>query len=94
MPRYKVRAPDGQEFEVDTPEGATLEDAYGYVQDNLWKPRPEGGFGTAVVRGAKQLGSLVGDVLPAMVGKAVGADEYAARQMGEYLATQQEIADK
>jgi hypothetical protein len=29
-----------------------------------------------------------------MAAKAVGADEYAAKQMGEYQATQQEIADK
>ncbi len=37
--------------------------------------------GRAVVRGAKQTGSLLADVLPAMAAKAVGADEYAARQM-------------
>ena len=94
MPRYKVRSPDGQEFDVDGPEGSTIEDAYAYVQDNLWKPRPEGGFIPGVIRGAKQVSSLVGDVLPAMVGKAIGADEYAAKQMAEYQATEQEIASK
>jgi hypothetical protein len=50
--------------------------------------------GRAVVRGAKQTGSLLADVLPAMAAKAVGADEYAARQMAEAEETQKEIAQK
>jgi hypothetical protein len=59
-------------------------------------PAPDTGFfdmvGRAGIRGAKQTGSLLADVLPAMVGKAVGADEYAARQMAEAEETQKEIA--
>jgi hypothetical protein len=47
--------------------------------------------GRAVARGAKQTGSLLGDVLPAMAASAVGADEYAARQMAEAAETQKEI---
>jgi len=50
--------------------------------------------GRAVTRGFKQTGSLLGDVLPAMVGRAVGADEYAARQMAEAAETQKEIEEK
>jgi hypothetical protein len=50
--------------------------------------------GRAIVRGAKQTGSLLADVLPAMAAKAVGADEYAARQMAEAKETQEEIAQK
>lgn len=50
--------------------------------------------GRAGMRGLKQTGSLLGDVLPAMVGKAVGADEYAARQMAEAAETQKEIQEK
>jgi len=50
--------------------------------------------GRAIVRGAKQTGSLLADVLPAMAAKAVGADEYAARQMAEAEETQKEIAQK
>ena len=52
------------------------------------------GFIPSVIRGGKQLGSLVGDVLPAMVGKAVGAEDYAKKQMEEYAATQKEIQEK
>ena len=99
MPKFNVRAPDGQEFTVDGPEGSTIEDAYKYVQANLWKPKapapePKTGFIPSVIRGGKQLGSLVGDVLPAMVGKAVGAEDYAKKQMEEYAATQKEIQEK
>ena len=51
-------------------------------------------MGRGVVRGAKQTGSLLADVLPAMAAKAVGADEYAARQMEEAAQTQREIEQK
>jgi hypothetical protein len=99
MPKFKVRAPDGQEFNVNGPEGSTIEDAYAYVEANLWTPKapapePKTGFIPSVIRGGKQLGSLVGDVLPAMAAKAVGKDEYAAKQMEEYAATQKEIQEK
>jgi hypothetical protein len=50
--------------------------------------------GRALARGAKQTGSLIGDVLPAMAASAVGADEYAARQMAEAAQTQKEIEQK
>ena len=50
--------------------------------------------GRAFTRGVKQLGSTLGDVLPAMVGSAVGADEFAKRQMEEAAATQKEIQEK
>ena len=50
--------------------------------------------GRAIARGAKQTGSLLGDVLPAMAASAVGADEYAAKQMEEAAQTQREIEQK
>jgi hypothetical protein len=50
-----------------------------------------GSFTRGVSRGAKRLGAEFGDVIPAMVGSALGADEYAQRQMGEYAQTQEEI---
>jgi hypothetical protein len=48
----------------------------------------------ALTRGTKQIGSAFGDVIPAMIGKSLGFDEYAKEQMAEAQATQQEIADK
>jgi hypothetical protein len=46
-------------------------------------PRPEGGFVPAVQRGALQTSSLLFDILPAMAGRLVGADEYAEKQFKE-----------
>jgi hypothetical protein len=45
----------------------------------------------SVTRGAKQLGSTFGDVIPAMGASALGFDEYAAKQMQEAQDTQNEI---
>jgi hypothetical protein len=56
--------------------------------------KPETGFIPSVKRGAAQTGMLLGDILPAMAGKLVGADEYAAQQMQEAAKTQEEIAKK
>ena len=55
---------------------------------------PETGFIPSVKRGAMQTGMLLGDILPAMAGRAVGADEYADRQLAEAAATQKEIQKK
>jgi hypothetical protein len=73
-----------------------------YTAAELGLPEPEptqdtgvlSMMGRGVVRGAKQTGSLLADVLPAMAAKAVGADEYAAKQMEEAAQTQKEIEQK
>lgn len=54
-------------------------------------PPPEGGFIPAVKRGFYQTGMLLGDVLPAMAARAIGADEYAEKQWKEAAATQEKI---
>jgi hypothetical protein len=51
-------------------------------------------MGRGIARGAKQTGSALFDVLPAMAASAVGADEYAAKQMEEAAQTQREIEQK
>jgi hypothetical protein len=52
-----------------------------------------GSLTRGVKRGAKQLGSTFGDVIPAMVGKSLGFDEFAERQMGEAAETQRQIQE-
>ena len=52
-----------------------------------------GSFTRGVSRGTKQLGSTFGDVIPAMVGKSLGFDEFANRQMGEAAETQRQIQE-
>lgn len=42
MPRFEITAPDGKKYRVFAPEGATEEDAIGYVQQNL-HTQPESG---------------------------------------------------
>ena len=49
-------------------------------------------FTRGVERGAMRLGSTFGDILPAMAASAVGADEYAQRQLTEAAQTEEEIA--
>ena len=49
-------------------------------------------FTRGVERGAMRLGSTFGDILPAMAASAVGADEYAQRQLAEAAQTEEEIA--
>ena len=66
-----------------------------YTKHGLEVPRSEMSFGEmgkrAIKRGAKQLGSALGDVLPAMGASALGFDDYAKRQMEEAAQTQREI---
>ena len=52
-----------------------------------------GSFTRGVSRGTKQLGSTFGDVIPAMLGKSLGFDEFAERQMGEAAETQRQIQE-
>ena len=49
-------------------------------------------FTRGVERGAMRLGSTFADILPAMAASAVGADEYAQRQLAEAAQTEEEIA--
>ena len=59
-------------------------------------PKPEFGLGETftrgVSRGAKQLGVIGGDVIPAMFGKALGFEDYAQAQMEEAAESQRRIA--
>ena len=58
-------------------------------------PRSELSYGEmgsrALTRGTKRLGSTFGDLIPAMGASALGFDEYAAKQMEEAKATEDEI---
>jgi len=103
--RYEFKAPDGKTYLFKGPTGLTQSDVdlfgknYFKVEEPQVMPapvekKPETGFIPSVKRGAAQTGMLLGDILPAMAGKLVGADEYAAKQMQEAAKTQEEIAKK
>ena len=61
-------------------------------------PKPEVGIGTLLkrgfMRGLGETGIALGDTLPAMVGSALGFDEYAQRQLGEADASRQALEAK
>jgi hypothetical protein len=103
--RYEFKAPDGKTYLFKGPTGLTQSDVdlfgknYFGVEEPQVMPapvekKPETGFIPSIKRGAAQTGMLLGDILPAMAGKAVGANEYAAQQMQEAAKTQEEIAKK
>ena len=98
---YSIRLPDGRII-ANIPDEVPPQEAVKKIQAaGLVGPVPEeeeqgllGMTGSAIMRGAKQTGSLLADVLPAQIATAVGADEYAARQMAEAAETQKEIQEK
>ena len=93
MPIYEYK---GQQYDITTEDPAEAKaKILGYLEKQPSVPEvtlpaqpPTGlaSFGPAVMRGGRGLASLVGDVAPAMIGKVVGADEYAKRQMQEAAA--------
>tara|TARA_R110002126_G_scaffold55895_2_gene149839 strand:- start:6842 stop:12940 length:6099 start_codon:yes stop_codon:yes gene_type:complete len=104
MATYKVRS-GGKVYNFEGPDGLPVDavkmlasDYFNLMQEPEAPPapvkKPETGFIPSVKRGAAQTGMLLGDILPAMAGKVVGADEYAAQQMQEAAKTQEEIAKK
>ena len=104
MAEYLYKAPDGVTYRFRGPAGLTQSDINLYG-NNMFKtepaaapvpapaPKGESGFIPSVKRAAYQTSALLGDVLPAMVGKAVGAEDYAQKQMAEAAATMQKAQE-
>ena len=105
MATYKVRS-GGKVYNFEGPDGLPVDavkmlasDYFNLMQEPEAPPvapakKAETGFIPSIKRGAAQTGVLLGDILPAMAGRAVGADEYAAQQMQEAAQSQEEIAKK
>lgn len=93
MATYKIEGPDGKLYNLDGPSGLSAYDLnllkQGYfgappAPAPVAPPPPgETGFFPSVMRGGRGIYSLLGDVVPAMAAKAVGAEDYAKRQMQE-----------
>ena len=81
-----------------TPDFDTVANAYKSLRTGGMEqpapPPPSGGFFPALARGAIQTQSLITDVIPAMIGRAVGADEYAEQQWKEAAEKQKLIEQK
>jgi hypothetical protein len=102
MAEYKVTSPEGKQYVITGPEGASKQDILNAVFDKLGikpqePPRPDRTlgqeFGASFRRGKKRLESTLGDVLPAMVASGLGFDEYAKQQMAEAAQSEREIAE-
>ena len=99
MPIYSIQGPDGNTYSIEGPEGATRDQVINAIQLKMMSrepeikapepiapvapPPPSGGFFPALARGAIQTQSLIADILPGMVGKAIGAEDYAQKQFEE-----------
>ena len=85
----------GQQKNFDTPAAIKAGYSPSEIIGHLGASEPpaakgETGFLPSVYRGGRGLASLATDVLPAMVGKAVGAEEFAKRKMQEAAQYQQQ----
>ena len=95
MPQFDVTAPTGKTYTVNAPEGATQDEIIQFVQqqvgpaetpqlDNL---TPKKGlfdsFTSSIGRGIDRGAITLGDELPALIGSALGQDDYARRQLEE-----------
>ena len=107
MPVYTTTLPNGQSVQVMGPANATPETvqqaALQIAAQRAPVSAPDTGernysLGTAASkafsRGTERLKSGFGDVIPAMVGKTLGFDEYAKRQMQEAQASEELIQRK
>jgi len=104
MAIYTAILPNGQPYQIQGPEGASAEDIQAaglqiYTQRNP-APYVDSGernysLGTAaskgLSRGMERVKSTFGNVIPAQVASAFGADEYAERQMNEAKASEELI---
>jgi len=102
MAIYTAILPNGQPYQIQGPEGASAEDIQAaglqiYTQRNP-APYVDSGernysLGTAaskgLSRGMERVKSTFGNVIPAQVASAFGADEYAERQMNEAKASEE-----
>jgi hypothetical protein len=100
MARYKITSPEGKEYVLNGPEGASKEQLIDVLKYKLGgdqeEYRPNRGLleagGAGVRRGVERFKSTIGDVLPAMVASGLGFDDYAKKQLAEAAETERNIA--
>jgi hypothetical protein len=100
MARYKVTSPEGKEYILNGPEGASRDQVLEALKYKLGgdqeEYRPDRGLleagGAGLRRGVERFKSTIGDVLPAMVASSLGFEDYAKKQMAEAAESERNIA--
>jgi len=98
MAIYDVASPDGKIHSFEGPDGLSQDEVIRTATEQLYTPELERDYSLGEIvskgfgRGAKRIGSTIGDVLPAMGASALGFDEYAKKQMQEAQASEATIA--
>ena len=101
MAKYTVTSPEGKQYIVEGPAGASQQEVLGAVFNQLGikPPEPERPdrtltqeIGAGFRRSKERLKSTIFDVLPAMGASFLGFDEEAKRQMAEAAETERQIA--
>jgi hypothetical protein len=85
MPTYVVTAPDGKEYEITAPEGATQEQVLKYAQENFPKASPAPSTGSQILRqlGLTARAGITGAAtIPAMLAEPFAAAAGVPDQMG------------
>lgn len=102
MAKYQFKDPEGKVHLFEGPAGLTQSDVDLYARNffapaakapaAVAPPEPKGqtGFIPSIMRGGRGIASLATDVGPAMLGKLIGAEDYARRQMQEAAEYQKE----
>ena len=96
MTIYKVQGPEGKILKVEGPEGASEQEVVQFAEQQYYASLPPDYTfgelaGKSFDRGLERFKSTYGDVLPAMVGSALGFDDYAKRQMEEARQSEEYI---
>lgn len=99
MAQYKVTSPEGKQYVLNGPEGASRDQVLEALKYKLGtqEDRPDRTLGQEIsagfTRGKERLKSTAFDVLPAMLASGLGFDEYAKQQMAEAAQSERDIAE-
>jgi hypothetical protein len=100
MAKYTVTSPDGKQYEVTGPAGASQQEVLQAVFDQLGikPPAPERPDRTIMQevsagfqRSKERLGSSITDVLPAMLASKLGFEDYAKEKMADAAEVERQI---
>jgi hypothetical protein len=100
MAIYKVGSPDGKVHRFEGPDGLSQDQVLDEASSFLFDEPPTRDYSVgqiaskALGRGTERLKSTFGDAIPAMIGNALGFEDYAKQQMAEAQDSEEYIQRK